>query len=426
MKISNIKNIVSSTLLSIASVFSPALAGDPKKEIEGINVPYLTPSTYTPFQQLQNNNHFVSVHGINQTSNAWANVNQAMQNRGFQTTAINLPNNGHNGWEQNRIVINNTLSNIQGSGNVFFGYSLGAVSTLRYMEENPKFIENNRGSTFILLDPAITQHKHIEFLASLPIRPMSKTESELVRMDNNRFIDTTLTSLPTLAENLAKSNWNIHLVNLNSEVVNGNSIKSLADTFKTHNVNVYQHTPADVMNNYVPPTIGNRGVFPGGNDTIKVPTTEFIRDNSSHFIWSNTYKSAINEFIANKASQANSVKLEDIVSSSGILQNYPILKDDKLQVMGGLSDQFQVDVGKYLAQPVDINKFINAQNLANYNLNIIGTFNYNFNSNPYNGFNYNFNSNPGFNYNDPIMRLNNDLNRLNNLNIGGGYGGFRP
>ncbi len=160
------------------------------------------------------------------------------------------------------------------------------------------------------------------------------------------------------------------------------------------------------MNNLVPPTIGNKGIFLGGNDTLRVPTLEYKRDSSSHFIWSNTYKSGIEKFVGDIAStptqSAQSVKLSDILSSSGVLQNYSILKDTQLQVTGSgiLAGQLQtatlspelvklaiptaevkVDFSKYLAQPVDIGKTINLNpNIVDYGsilkdngkLNVIG------------------------------------------------------
>src|SRR3989344_2098695 len=172
-RINKIKKLGLAALVAGASIFfSKAFAQDPyippKKPEQEINIPYLQPSTYTP--QFETNARFVNVHGLNQTSAAWANSNRIMQNKGFQTIPINLPNKGHNGWDQNRIAIDNTLSNIRGKNNVFFGYSTGGVSMLRYMEENPKFIENNQGSTIILLDPAIKLNAPLEFLASLPMR----------------------------------------------------------------------------------------------------------------------------------------------------------------------------------------------------------------------------------------------------------------
>ena len=435
-RINKIKRIGLAAFLAGASVFSSkAFAQDPytspKKPEQEINIPYLPPTTYTPPT-------FVSVHGLNQTSNVWSGLNQAMQNRGFQTTPIDLPNKGHMGWEQNSIVMNNTLSNIKGTSNTFFAYSTGGISMLRYMEENPKFIENNKGSTIILLDPAIKLNAPLEFLASLPMRPItapimgkltpSATENELTRRDTNNFIETTQASLPKLAENLASNNWNVHVIGLNGEVVNGGSVKSMAETFKAYDVNVYQHTPADIKNNYTPPTIGNKGNFLGGDmNALKVPTMEFTRDSSSHFIWSNTYKLGIDKFVTDIASRpmqsTQSVKLNDIVSSSGVLQNYHVLRDNKLKVVGSSvfpalsitinpelfkttmpSVGLQLDMGKYL---------------SNYNpgsLNVIGS-----------GINNPYLSNNGFN--NPYLN-NNGLNVIgnnyNHFNQGGYNNGRRP
>ncbi|MBI2451613.1 alpha/beta hydrolase [Candidatus Pacearchaeota archaeon] len=381
-RINKIKKLGLVALLAEASIFSSkAFAQDPyippKKLDQEINIPYLQPITYTPkFEDRNENRNFVIVHGLNQTSAAWANSNQTMQNKGFQTQIIDLPNRGHNGSEQNKIAINNTVGNIQGKNNVFGGYSTGGVSMLRYMQENPKFIENNKGSTIILLDPAIKLNAPLEVLASAPMRPivapitgklnLSQTEKELTRQDTNKFIDTTLAGMPKLAENLAKNNWNVHVIVLNGEVVNGGSVKSMAETFKAHNVNVYQHTPADIMNNYTSPTIGNKGNFLGGDMTaLKVPTPEFKRDSSSHFIWSNTYKLGIDKFVTDIASTPmQSAKLSDILSSSGVLQNYPVLKDTQLQITGSLSEQLRTatispELVKMAIPAVDIKGDIN-------------------------------------------------------------------
>jgi len=405
-KVRKIKNLVAGALIFGASIFyaQNAFTQNKNSQNETSRVPYLETRGFNP-QNSQNNGNFVIGHGLNQTISDWPNLNQTMQNRGYQTTLIDLPNKGHMGWEANRIVLNNTLSNVKGENNTFFGYSLSGVSLLRYAEENPKFLENNKGSTLILLDPAIKLNAPVESLASLPMRPIaapvmgklkpSQTELELTRQDTDRFINTTLAGMPKLAESLAKNNITMHIINLNSEVVNGRSVKSMYETFKAAGVNVFQYTPADVMNNFVPPTIGNKGNFLGGDmNALKVPTSEFKRDNSSHFIHSNTYKSGIEKFVADIASTTiQSVKLDDVILSNGVLQHYPVLKDTQLKVIGtgSLANQIRQATN---TQYFNINRkqdYLNINQL-NYlkadntsNLNIIGNSAYNnyFNSNPY-------------------------------------------
>src|SRR3989338_5651255 len=102
---------------------------------------FLFPSLGDAYAAPPNDRNYIGIPGINQDWNAWSDLEKAIDNQdiGIEMIGINLPNQGHNGWEQNKAAIESEIKSTKGKINGIFGYSLGGVSALRYMEENPDF-----------------------------------------------------------------------------------------------------------------------------------------------------------------------------------------------------------------------------------------------------------------------------------------------
>ena len=249
----------------------------------------LPSSTYAithPDRHNQQQSYTFWVHGINQTCGAWSDL---------PASCIDLPSEGHGGWTINRDEIETALSQVpQGRPVIIGGYSLGGASVLKFIEENPAFLREHPGSTVILLDPAVKSNTG-ELITNPLLRPvvgtfigrysLTQAEKELTGRDSNGFLAELEKGLPALGQHMTDNGWKVNIANLNSLIVDGNTIHKVAETLRGRGVTVSEVTPADIMNTNSLPVEGNAGIFPRGNDINRAQSVEYLRDSTKHAGW---------------------------------------------------------------------------------------------------------------------------------------------